>query len=56
MIRSGASITSPRTGILTPDEVFPVFTLAGAEAWIEHDRGFSAFRYAGEALLKAKDS
>jgi murein DD-endopeptidase MepM/ murein hydrolase activator NlpD len=51
-IRSGAGITSPRTGMLKSSEVIPVFALAGAEAWIEHDRGFSAFRYAGEPLLK----
>jgi hypothetical protein len=56
MIRSRPSITAPRTGILIPDQVFPVFSLAGAEAWIEHDRGFSAFRYGDEPLLKAKNT
>jgi murein DD-endopeptidase MepM/ murein hydrolase activator NlpD len=55
-IRSGPSITSPRTGILTPADIVPVYALAGAEAWVEHDRGFSAFRYAGETLLQVKDS
>jgi hypothetical protein len=54
MIRSRPSVTAPRTGILIPDQVFPVFALAGAEAWIEHDRGFSAFRYGDEPLLKVK--
>ena len=54
-IRSGPNVTNPCTGILTPADTIPVLALAGAMAWIEHDLGFSAFRYGGEALLKVKD-
>ena len=55
-IRSGPGVTYPRTGLLKPGDAVPVYNIAGPEAWIEHDRGYSAFRYAGENLLQVKDT
>ena len=56
MIRPDASRDHGPVGVLHQGDVIPVYSLAGFEAWVEHDRGFSAFRIGGENLMKVKDS
>jgi hypothetical protein len=56
MIRPDASRDHGPVGVLHQGDVIPVYNLAGFEAWIEHDKGFSAFRIGGEDLMKVKES
>jgi hypothetical protein len=56
MVRTGPGSNFSASGTLQPGEIVPVYALAGKEAWIEHDRGFSAFRITSEALMRVKDS
>jgi murein DD-endopeptidase MepM/ murein hydrolase activator NlpD len=56
MIRREPNRNQSPLGSLSAGDVIPVYSLAGQEAWIEHDRGFSAFIIGGEALMKIKDA
>jgi len=55
MIRRDAGRDHSAIGMLGKGDVVPVYSLAGQEVWIEHDRGFSAFRIGGEDLMKVKE-
>ena len=55
-IRKDASREHSPLGLLHQGDVIPIYSLAGPEVWVEHDKGFSAFRIAGEDLMKIKDA
>ena len=55
MIRRGPNRDQSPLAALHQGDVIPVYSLAGPEVWVEHDRGFSAFRIGGEDLMKIKD-
>jgi hypothetical protein len=55
MIRRGPNRDQSPLAALHQGDVIPVYSLAGPEVWVEHDRGFSAFRIGGEDLMKVKE-
>jgi len=55
MIRTAAGRDHSALGMLSKGDVIPVYSLAGLEVWVEHDKGFSAFRIGGEDLMKIRD-
>jgi murein DD-endopeptidase MepM/ murein hydrolase activator NlpD len=55
MIRREPNRNKSPLAILSEGDVIPVYSLAGPEVWVEHDRGFSAFRIGGEDLMKIRE-
>jgi murein DD-endopeptidase MepM/ murein hydrolase activator NlpD len=55
MIRRGPNRNQSPLAALNQGDVIPVYSLAGPEVWVEHDRGFSAFRIGGEDLMKIRE-
>ena len=52
MIRKDPSRTHGPLGNLKKGDIIPVYSLAGSDVWVEHDRGFSAFALTGENLMQ----
>jgi hypothetical protein len=55
-IRRDPSTQFSPSGQLKTGDIVPVFSLSGLNIWFEHDRGFSAYRFSGDALMKIKET
>ncbi len=52
LIRRDPSRSHGYIGSMPRGTVVPVYALLGSEVWVEHDKGFSAFRLASDVLMK----